>query len=115
MHVMGIDIGTQGARVIVCDANGRITAQASESFVRPSETTLPPGWAEQNPADWWSATETCIRKTIDQLHDSSIRPESIAAISVDSTSGTVVPIDASGTPLRPAMMYNDSRAEAEAS
>jgi len=115
MYVMGIDIGTQGARVIVCGMTGRIVAQASESFVRPGETALPLGWAEQNPADWWNATETCIQKTIEQLHDSGISPEGIAAISVDSTSGTVVPVNATGNPLRPAMMYNDSRAEAEAS
>lgn len=115
MHVMGIDIGTQGARVIVCGADGKIIAQASESFARLDEAALPPGWAEQNPVDWWIATETCIKKVIDLLHDSRIGQESIAAISVDSTSGTVVPIDASGNPLRPAMMYNDSRAEAEAS
>ena len=41
-------------------------------------------------------------------------PDRLAAVSVDGTSGTLVAVDADGRPLRPALMYNDPRATAEA-
>jgi sugar (pentulose or hexulose) kinase len=101
-HYLGIDFGTSGCRACVIDAGQRKVAEA--------RTPLPPplqhgGALEQDPAVWWAALETVfaeLRTRID-LAD-------IAALCVDGTSATVLICDASGTPLAPALMYNDTRA-----
>lgn len=105
---LGIDVGTQGVRALVVDAAGRLVARESVGF-EAAPVDLPPGWAEQEPADWWSAVVQCLRKIAREAEASQI-----AALAVDSTSGTFLPIDPKGRPLRRAMMYNDGRAVEEA-
>lgn len=115
MYALGLDVGTQGVRVIVCDADGGILAQSSEQFAPPQSVELiPPGWAEQDPLCWWNAAVGCLHGAVEQLRQSGLSPAGISAVAVDSTSGTVLALDDAGNPLRPAIMYNDTRAVAEA-
>lgn len=115
MFVLGLDIGTQGARAIVCDGSGTVYAQAVETFATPeSIELLPSGYVEQQPRDWWAAASSCLRKVVDELRWVGSPPQSIKAIAVDSTSGTIVSVDHAGAVIRPAIMYNDTRAVAEA-
>ncbi len=106
--VMGIDVGTQGVRVLVVDAWGKPHASASLAL-SPASTDLPPGWHEQKPESWWMGVKICISETIAELKEKGAHAEDIIALSVDSTSGTIVPIDKIGRALHPALMYNDSR------
>ena len=108
--VIGIDVGTQGVRVLAVDRSGLILSSAQEAFPK-STKDLPEGWFEQDPIDWWRTTQNCLSSTLNQLISSRLSLDNIVAISIDSTSGTIVPIDASGNPLYPALMYNDSRGE----
>ncbi len=113
--VLGLDVGTQGARAIVCTETGEIIAQSSSSFSpEVAVTGLPEGWFEQYPEVWWEAASQCLRSVVASIREHGHDPGEIASIAVDSTSGTVIPVDAFGNPLRPAIMYNDSRAGAEA-
>jgi ribulokinase len=107
-YVIGIDGGTEGLRVGIFDLAGRALV-----FVRtPYETTFPrPGWAEQNPQDWWDAAATGIRKALLQ---SGVGGSQIAGISVGATSCSLVCLDSSGEPLRPAIIWMDVRANQEA-
>jgi xylulokinase len=105
---LGLDVGTQGARALVCDESGRVVSQASEPFQSPGIPDLPAGWFEQDPQDWWKAAVTCLKKVAAGLS------EGISALSVDSTSGTILPVDENGNPLTNALMYNDGRAVDEA-
>lgn len=115
MYVLGLDVGTQGVRALVCDGDGNILTQAAEKFhTSGSSNSLPSGFFEQNPEDWWNAASICLKRIVHDLSKSGISLEEIAAIAVDSTSGTIVPLDAEGAPLRPAIMYNDTRAVSEA-
>ncbi len=115
MYVLGLDVGTQGVRAVVCDEEGNVLAQASEQFAPADQVELlPPGWAEQNPSDWWDAAVVCLNAVTEHLRQSGGDPSDIKAVSVDSTSGTVVVLDRTGEPLRPAIMYNDTRAVTEA-
>lgn len=115
MYVLGLDVGTQGARVVVCDRDGNIVAQAEQQFASPASVELlPPGYSEQHPSEWWDAAVACLRKVIHDLRWAGISAQGIKAIAVDSTSGTVIPLDKSGIALRPAIMYNDTRAVREA-
>ena len=113
--VVGLDVGTQGARAIACDEGGRVVAQSSCPFdTDPQVIGLPPGWFEQDARVWWDSASRCLRSVTASLAGFGLGAGCIAAIAVDSTSGTVVPVDGSGTPLRPAIMYNDTRSRVEA-
>ncbi|HTJ12377.1 MAG TPA: FGGY-family carbohydrate kinase [Dinghuibacter sp.] len=99
---IGIDIGTQGARVVLVNDAGELLASASEAFpltVRSRE--------EQSPYHWWEATLRALRS----VHRPDVSPF-VKAISVSSTSGTVIPVDAMHRPLHHALMYSDRRAAA---
>lgn len=114
MYTIGLDIGTQSAKVIVCAADGKIIAQSSEKFENINISKLLDGWFEQDPYCWWLVSVKCLREVIEEMSRLGIKADQITAIAVDSTSGTVVPADANGKPLYPALMYNDSRSAAEA-
>ena len=51
-YLLGIDIGTSACKAAVFDQNGEVVASASEEY--PVDYPRP-GWAEQNPEDWWHA------------------------------------------------------------
>lgn len=114
MLVLGIDVGTQGARVVACDPQGRVQAQAVEPFDLKITPELPPRWAEQEPERWWAAVAMCLSQVVTILRQQGYGTEAIQALAVTSTSGTILPVTAQGQPMRPALMYNDSRAQAEA-
>jgi len=108
--VLGIDVGTQGARVLAVTPEGLVAGSAQAGFPGV-EQSLPPGWFEQDPRGWWSAVAGCLRRVMEELPAGT----RVAGISVDSTSGTVLPVDGAGEPLLPALMYNDQRSEGLAS
>lgn len=114
MLVLGIDVGTQGARVVACDAQGTVRGRAEAPFPAEPPRKLPPRGVEQDPNGWWRATAMCLRRVTARLQAQNISPEAVEAVAVTSTSGTILPVNASGQPLRPALMYNDGRAQAEA-
>lgn len=106
--LLGIDIGTQGAKGVLCDATGHVVA----SVYREHTISAPrPGWAEHD-ADqiWWGAFVTLVRA---MLTESGIRPAQVAAISVSGLVPGMLPLDAEGRPLRPAILYTDRRAQDE--
>jgi len=102
--VVGVDVGTSGARAFAVAADGRVVARAQRSLVAGTETSQP-GWAEQDARTWWTAACACLQELVDRLNGATV-----AALAVDSTSGTFVPLDHAGEPLSPALMYNDNRA-----
>jgi xylulokinase len=104
--VLGIDLGTQGVRVLAVDPQGAVLASTQQTF-QVATPNLPPGWLEQSPQDWWRTVCACLRDLTTRLPAGM----HIAGISVDSTSGTILPVDAQGAPLHPAVMYNDQRSE----
>jgi ribulokinase len=107
-YMIGLDGGTEGLRVGVFDRHGTPLV-----FVRTAYETefLRPGWAEQNPEDWWQAAVTGIRNALAQIGATG---SEVASIAVAATSCSVVCLDNSGRPLRPAIIWMDVRAEAEA-
>lgn len=112
MLYMGIDVGTQGVRCVVADEKGAVAAAKSVAFAKLNVATA--GLYEQSPADWRAATEEAIRDCTLQLWNAGVSADSIRAISVDGTSGTIVPLDENDVPLTNGLMYNDPRAKAEA-
>ena len=103
--ILAIDIGTEGARAGVFDVAGTRLADASAPYL----THYPrPGWAEQNPTDWWRAAVQASRTA---LSDAGI--DRVDAVGVATTASTVVVLDGAGVPIRPALLWMDSRASEE--
>src|SRR5690349_7495979 len=107
-HFLGLDIGTSAVKGVLVDEGQHIVASAT----RPIASSQPrPGWSEQAPEDWWRAIEA----TAAELAKSA--PEAwrgIKAIGLSGQMHGLVPIDAAGGPIRPAILWNDGRASAEA-
>jgi xylulokinase len=104
---LGIDLGTSEVKVLLMDDAQRIVAtrHAALEVSRPQ-----PHWSEQDPAHWWRATVDSIA-AIARDH-----PEDMAALRGIGLSGQmhgVVLLDAFGKVLRPAILWNDTRAGAE--
>lgn len=110
--VMGIDLGTSGARVMVVDPTGLVVAKARTAL--PAGPELPPGQREQDPLDWWRTVRLSVRRALAELRGRGQQADRIRAVCVTSTSGTIVLLDQDGVPLRPALLYNDSRSGVEA-
>ena len=107
-YLMGIDFGTGGVRVGLFDRQG---APAVFHAVELQTRHPRPGWAEQDPDEWWSGL---ARATRGALEESGVPAGEIAGISVDATASTVVATDADGRHLRPAIMWMDVRAADQA-
>ena len=107
-YLLGVDGGTEGLRAGVFDVFGTSLAFASTSY----PTQFPaPSWAEQDPNDWWDALGKSVRKAIS---DSEISVDQIAAMAVDTTCCSVVALDDSGNPVRPALIWMDVRSAEQA-
>ncbi len=102
-YFFGLDVGTQGARVVLVDEKGELIASDSRKF-QLTDTFR----EEQSPAIWWKDCEEMLSALIHNLPE-EINKQDILAISVTSTSGTVIPMDSQNNPLHDAIMYSDPR------
>lgn len=106
--LVGIDGGTEGLRVCVYDLKGRECAFHGAAY----PTHFPrPGQAEQEPEDWWGALCQALPQA---LRKAGVSGHDVLAIGVDTTCCTVCCLDDDGLPLRPALLWMDVRAGAEA-
>jgi xylulokinase len=102
MNFLGLDVGTSGSRAVVIDVTGSIVAAATvehQPFTSPH-----PGWAEQDPRDWWRASEAAIRAVLNE-----VEPLSIKAIGLSGQMHGSVLLDARDESLRPALIWCDQR------
>jgi xylulokinase len=106
--LFGIDIGTTGAKAALYDREGQLQALGHAEY----ETHhIRPEWVEQSPEDWWQATCAAVRSALAGLPHAA---ERVAGIAVSSQAPALVPLDAAGQPVRPALIWMDRRAEVEA-
>src|SRR3569832_2969443 len=103
---LGIDLGTSGCRAMVVDSRGEMMGSARVDLPAPRRDGPR---CEQDPALWWQAVVDVLGLLAKQLP-----LDQITALAVDGTSGTLLLCDDDGTPLAPALMYNDSRARGAA-
>jgi len=57
--LIGLDVGTSGVKGVGIDHGGRVLATAEEAYPL---STPQPGWAEQDPADWWAAAQAVLAR-----------------------------------------------------
>ena len=101
--VLAVDLGTGGPKAAVVSPTGRIAASASEPVALH---LLPGGGAEQDPAAWWAAIVAAARRAVEL---SGVSPSSVVGIGCTAQWSGTVAVDASGAPLRPAVIWMDSR------
>lgn len=102
---LGIDIGTSGIRASCIDNDKRELVDHQISF----QSQLPvAGKNEQNPNDWLILLDTLLLETSAQLTELDSKYQ-ISVIAIDGTSSTIIACKQDGTPLSPALMYNDQQ------
>lgn len=106
--LVGIDVGTQSSKGVLLRADGTLVAQARA--VHGMDVPRP-GWAEQDADAVWWADVCAVAK---QLAAAVPADDRIGAVGVSAIGPTVLPLDAEGRPLRPAILYGvDTRATAQ--
>ncbi len=100
---IGIDLGTSGLKAIALTPDGRGVAEASASYPL---LTPQPGWTEQHPNDWVDAARSVL-KTL--AADLSAKGFEVASIGLSGQMHGAVFLDASGSVIRPAPLWNDQR------
>ncbi|HEY5532118.1 MAG TPA: xylulokinase [Candidatus Anoxymicrobiaceae bacterium] len=105
--LVGLDLGTTGAKAGVIGTTGAVMAT---SFVSYETSTPRPGWAEQDPADWWDAATRSVR---DAVESSGAEPGDIAGIGVSGQMHGSVFLDGSGTVVRPCILWCDQRTSSQ--
>ena len=110
--LLGIDIGTTGAKALLCRlADGAVLATG----FAPYPLSHPrPGWAEQDPTDWWAACGAAVRACLGQAEERGVaQPESVRAIGLSGQMHGAVLLDAAGAVVRPCIIWADQRSGAE--
>ncbi|GAB4375689.1 MAG: xylulokinase [Elainellaceae cyanobacterium] len=99
--VIGLDLGTGGARAIAVDLHGQLITQTTKSC---RLLTPQPGWTEQHPADWVAASLDALSEVAQQLDGN--QP---IALGLSGQMHGMVSLDADGQVIRPAILWNDQR------
>ena len=85
--LLGVDIGTSACKVAVFNKQGEVIASGNGGY----QVYYPhPGWAEQNPDEWWEAVCKAIWTVISS---SGVSPDDIAGIGIDGQSWSAIAID----------------------
>ena len=96
--LVGLDVGTSGVKGIAIDSDGAVLAVAEEAY--PLSTPRA-GWAEQDPEDWWRASQAVLARLPD------------GPIGLSGQMHGLVVLDADDRVLRPAILWNDQRTGTE--
>lgn len=105
--VLASDLGSGGCKTVILNDLGQVMASASAEY----PTFYPhPGWAEQNPADWWAAFVVTTRRV---LAESAIAATDIATVGLVGVTHNTVLLDAHDRPLCPSILTFDHRSQAQ--
>jgi xylulokinase len=104
-YLLGLDIGTSGAKALLCDDSGNVLATTTAEYPLYSPFPL---WSEQNPADWWRGAKEALT-----LVTAGVDAGQIAGLGLTGQMHGAVFLDAQGTVIRPALLWNDQRTAVE--
>lgn len=106
-YFMGIDVSTTATKALLIDEEGNVVATASAPHTLQTPKPL---WSEQDPHEWWQATATSIRQV---LAKSGISGDHVLAVGLTGQMHGLVLLDEKGQVLRPAILWNDQRTQAQ--
>lgn len=107
-RIIGLDIGTAGARAVVFDPNGGVYAVATNEY---PTITLHPGWGEQEPE---VILQGVVKTLADAVAKAGLKPHEVTGIGISSVMHSLIALDAEDKPLTNAWLWVDSRAAVEA-
>jgi xylulokinase len=105
-YILGIDLGTSSVKAVLFAAQ-TLTLAAAAARQYPVHHPQP-GYAEQDPHDWWAGTISAVREVLDQVPQGQV-----IAMGLAGQMHGLVCLDAQQNPLRPAIIWADTRAMAE--
>ena len=105
---LGIDIGTGSSRALLVDAKGKVRASATAAHDEPRMER--PLWAEQEPANWWSAAAQAVRAALAQA---GIAGSDVKAVGLSGQMHGLVMLDESGAVIRPSLIWCDQRSQVQ--
>lgn len=108
MFFLGLDIGTSGAKALICDEGGAVLASATATYPLSQPRPL---WSEQDPADWWRGAQEAVREALAAAGPAAAAR--VAAIGLTGQMHGATFLDADGAVIRPALLWNDQRTAAE--
>ncbi len=106
-YLLGLDVGTSGAKAVLIAEDGRVIASATEAYPL---ATPHPLWSEQDPADWWRGSRTALGRVV---AESGVDQQEIAGIGLTGQMHGAVFLDAQDQVIRPAILWNDGRTGAQ--
>jgi xylulokinase len=98
--LVGLDVGTSGARAVAVDLRGHVVASASEAY--PLSTPRP-GWTEQDPEDWWAASLQVLGRVASDLKEPPL------GLGLTGQMHGSVFLDEADRVIRPALLWSDQR------
>jgi xylulokinase len=105
-YLLGIDIGSSSVKASLVDADtGAVIGSAQSPHEEMPMLAVKPGWAEQEPALWWQHAVVSVKKCL-----ANIPAEAVKAIGIAYQMHGLVAVDKGGKPLRPSIIWCDSRA-----
>jgi xylulokinase len=107
-HLLGIDVGTTGTRAVIIEPNGSVVGATTADH--PPMAMPRPGWAEQDPEDWWQATIRAVRGALERAR---LTGADITAVGLSGQMHGVVLLDQHDAVLRPALIWCDQRSQAQ--
>src|SRR5688572_20340762 len=102
-YLLGLDVGTSGVKGVLMKETGEIAAENTEEY--PLDIPAP-GWAEQNPGDWWKGTKEVIKGLLEK---SKVDAGAIKGISFSGQMHSSVFLDKEREVIRPAILWSDGR------
>jgi len=109
-YLLGLDIGSSSVKASLVDSEtGQSVASAQSPSEEMSMLAIHSGWAEQDPEMWW---EHVLKSTKNCLQKSGINSTQVAAIGISYQMHGLVIVGKDHKPLRPAIIWCDSRAVA---
>jgi xylulokinase len=100
--LIGLDVGTTGVKALALSPDGDVLATATRGYPLSTPRT---GWAEQDPDDWWRAAEAALAEVS--------AGREVAGIGLSGQMHGLVVLDDAGRVIRPAILWNDQRTQAE--
>ncbi|WP_294283710.1 FGGY family carbohydrate kinase [uncultured Chryseobacterium sp.] len=108
MYLLGYDIGSSSVKVCLIEASsGKVIASEFSPKKEMKITAIHPGWAEQNPGDWWTNLKLAHEAV---MHESGVQAEDIKGIGITWQMHGLILVDKDQNLLRPSIIWCDSRA-----